>query len=45
MQQRIDSWIGSAVACSKLPLGWHDRLKAQQQLLSRLTWGQGTSLA
>ncbi|CAE7248689.1 unnamed protein product [Symbiodinium sp. CCMP2592] len=42
MQKRVDSWMGSAIACSKLPLGWHDRLKAQQQLLSRLTWGQGT---
>ena len=42
LQQRVDGWLASVSACSKLPLGWRDRLRAQQQLLSKLTWGQGT---
>lgn len=32
----------SAHNCSLLPLGWEDHVQAQRQLLSKLTWGQGT---
>ena len=39
VQQRVDGWLASVGACSLLPRA---RLLAQQQLMNRLTWGQGT---
>ena len=42
IQKRVDGWIASATACGQLPLGWKARSHAQQQLMSKLTWGQGT---
>eukprot|EP00971_Amphidinium_carterae_P297781 5916423-Amphidinium_carterae.1 len=41
-QKRAESWLIDVKNVGKLPLGWADRLHKHRQIMSKLTWGQGT---